>query len=235
MLNGAPRENGRLKECDTLCSPLLFFVVSLVSGIGERYFGISGLVGRGILGLLRTILMLKFLTLVVFLLICDCALDTDADFLAVVEHRLVPARARSEGKRLWRAGVRSVWAPASLEGGHVGHAGVGVVSLRVLLCLCLLFLLLVSLNSCVLVCVVVRCWCVVGALLVRCWCVVGALLVRCWCVVGALLVLLLVCCCVVVLLCVLCVLCVVVVFVTGSRDAILISTKHHGLIGMSPR
>ena len=58
-------------------------------------------------------------------------LDTDADFVAVVEHRLVPARAGSEGKRLLQAGVRSVWAPASLEGGgHVGHAGVGVVSLR---------------------------------------------------------------------------------------------------------
>ena len=60
----------------------------------------------------------------------DYVLDTDADFVAVVEHRLVPARARSEGKRLQRAGIRSVWAPASLEGGHVGHAGVGVVSLR---------------------------------------------------------------------------------------------------------
>ena len=55
---------------------------------------------------------------------------TDADFVAVVEHRLVPARALSEGKRLLLAGVRSVWAPASLEGEHVGHAGVGVVSLR---------------------------------------------------------------------------------------------------------
>ena len=42
----------------------------------------------------------------------------------------MPARARSEGKRLLLAGIRSVWAPASLEGGHVGHAGVGVVSLR---------------------------------------------------------------------------------------------------------
>ena len=42
----------------------------------------------------------------------------------------MPASARSEGKRLLLAGVRSVWAPASLEGGHVGHAGVGVVSLR---------------------------------------------------------------------------------------------------------
>ena len=60
----------------------------------------------------------------------DYVLDADADFVAVVEHRLVPARARSKGKRLLHAGVRSVRAPASLEGGHVGHAGVGVVSLR---------------------------------------------------------------------------------------------------------
>ena len=47
----------------------------------------------------------------------DYVLDTDADFVSVVEHRLVPARARSECKRLLQAGVRSVWAPASLEGG----------------------------------------------------------------------------------------------------------------------
>ena len=44
-------------------------------------------------------------------------LDTDADFVAVVEHRLVPARAWSEGKRLLHAGIRSIWAPAGLEGG----------------------------------------------------------------------------------------------------------------------
>ena len=48
----------------------------------------------------------------------DYVLDTDANFVAVVEHRLVPARARSEGKRLLLACARSVWAPASLEGGH---------------------------------------------------------------------------------------------------------------------
>ena len=59
----------------------------------------------------------------------DYVLDADADFVAVVEHRLVSARARSEGKRLLLAGVRSVWPPAGLDGGHVGHAGVGVVSL----------------------------------------------------------------------------------------------------------
>ena len=60
----------------------------------------------------------------------DYVLVTDADFVAVVEHRLVSARARSEGKRLLLAGIRSVWAPSSLEREHVGHAGVGVVSLR---------------------------------------------------------------------------------------------------------
>ena len=60
----------------------------------------------------------------------DHALDTVADFPAVVEHRLVPAGARSEGKRLLKGGARSIWAPASLEGRHVGQAGVGVVCLR---------------------------------------------------------------------------------------------------------
>ena len=40
------------------------------------------------------------------------------------------ARARSEGKRPLKVGVRSVWASASLAGRHVGHAGVGVVCLR---------------------------------------------------------------------------------------------------------
>ena len=98
----------------------------------ERYCGISGLVGRGrgILGLIRTNLMSRFFNVGGFLAHGDYALDTDADFLAVVEHLLVLARARSEGKRLLQAGARSVWAPASLEGGHVGHAGVGVVCLR---------------------------------------------------------------------------------------------------------
>ena len=74
--------------------------------------------------------MLRFFYVGGFLTHGDYVLDTDADFVAIVEHRLVPARARSEGKKLLHAGVRSVWALASLEEGHVGHAGVGVVSLR---------------------------------------------------------------------------------------------------------
>ena len=60
----------------------------------------------------------------------DFALEADVDSLAVVEHRLVPARARSECRRLRDKGISSVWSPASQEFSPVGNAGVGVLSLR---------------------------------------------------------------------------------------------------------
>ena len=60
----------------------------------------------------------------------DLALETKVDFLAVVEHRLVPARVRGEWARLRARGASSVWSPASQESSHVGHGGVGVVSLK---------------------------------------------------------------------------------------------------------
>ena len=60
----------------------------------------------------------------------DCALDTEVDFLAVVEHRLIPARVRSEWAQLKGRSVVSVWAPASQDSCHMGQAGVGIVSLR---------------------------------------------------------------------------------------------------------
>ena len=60
----------------------------------------------------------------------DLALETNVDFLAVVEHRLVPARVRGEWARLRSRGASSVWSPASQESSHVGHGGVGVVSLK---------------------------------------------------------------------------------------------------------
>ena len=62
---------------------------------------------------------------------CDLALAAAVDFLAVVEHRLIPARVRNECNRLRRKGLASVWAPACQDSSHVGHAGVGGVSLRV--------------------------------------------------------------------------------------------------------
>ena len=60
----------------------------------------------------------------------DLALNAGVDFLAVAEHRLIPARVRSEWSRLKGKGLSSIWAPASQDSSHVGHAGVGIVSLR---------------------------------------------------------------------------------------------------------
>ena len=60
----------------------------------------------------------------------DLVLDTEVDFLAVVEHRLIPARVRGEWARLRRKELASVSVPASQDTSHVGHAGGGVVSLR---------------------------------------------------------------------------------------------------------
>ena len=60
----------------------------------------------------------------------DFALEAGADFLAVVEHRLIPARVRGEWSRLRGGGVSSIWAPACQDTSHVGKAGVRVVSLR---------------------------------------------------------------------------------------------------------
>ena len=54
------------------------------------------------------------------------------DFLAVVEHGLIPARVRSEWARLKCKGLASIWAPACQDASHVGNAGVGV---HLLLCL----------------------------------------------------------------------------------------------------
>ena len=60
----------------------------------------------------------------------DSALDTSVDFLAVVEHCLIPARVRSEWSRLKRKDLSSIWAPASQVSSHVGNTGVSVISLR---------------------------------------------------------------------------------------------------------
>ena len=56
-------------------------------------------------------------------------LEAQVDFFAVVEHGLIRARVRSEWARLRSKGLAQ-------ESSHVGHAGVGVISMR-LLFLCL--------------------------------------------------------------------------------------------------
>ena len=64
----------------------------------------------------------------------DYALAVDVEFLAVSEHRWIPAEVHNEWSRLRRTGIASVWEPASQEASHVGNAwwecGVGVVILR---------------------------------------------------------------------------------------------------------
>ena len=58
----------------------------------------------------------------------DLALSVDVVFLAVTEHRLIPARVRSECARLRAKGVASIWSPASQDSSHVGNAGVGEIA-----------------------------------------------------------------------------------------------------------
>ena len=59
----------------------------------------------------------------------DLALESSAHFLAVAEHRLVPARARTVTTQLRQARRSSVWAPSCQDVTPGGHAGVGVISL----------------------------------------------------------------------------------------------------------
>ena len=73
----------------------------LGKGFGVWFSGSCGLGGLGILGLLLILLtsVLRFSMLEGWLTHGDLALDTGVDFLAVAEHRLIPARVRSEWSR----------------------------------------------------------------------------------------------------------------------------------------
>ena len=62
-------------------------------------------------------------------------MEAGVDFLAVVEHRLIPVRVRSKWAGLRRKGLASIWAPACQDSSHVGNAGVSVISMRVSLLL----------------------------------------------------------------------------------------------------
>ena len=105
-------------------------VGSLGKGFGVKSFGIFGLGGPGILGQppCPDMLLLSFFMLWGWLTHGDFALEVGVDFLAVAEHRLIPARVRSEWSRLKVKGLASIWARACQ--GYVGNAGVGVISMR---------------------------------------------------------------------------------------------------------
>ena len=80
----------------------------------------------------------------------DLALGAGVDFLAVAEHRLIPAGVRSEWSRLRCKGLSSIWAPASQDCSHVGNRGLVSSVCVVLPVLCLHLPLLsssLSLNA----------------------------------------------------------------------------------------
>ena len=60
----------------------------------------------------------------------DLALESTAHFLAIAEHRLVPACARTVTTQLRQARRSSVWAPSCQDVTPGGHAGGGVISLH---------------------------------------------------------------------------------------------------------
>ena len=93
-------------------------------------FGSYGLVEPDIQVLVLLVLLLRFLMLVGGSRMEIWSWIRRLIFLAVVEHRLIPARVRGEWARLRKKGLATVWAPASQDTSHVGHDGVGVVSLR---------------------------------------------------------------------------------------------------------
>ena len=119
----APRRNCRQKQNKTSFSPFVVFLFS--RNPTRRFWGL-------ILWLFWAwrarhpgppsqphSVSLEFFNVGGWLTHGDLALDAGVDFLAVAEHRLIPARVRSEWSRLRSEGLSSIWAP-----------GVGVVSLR---------------------------------------------------------------------------------------------------------
>ena len=121
---GALRRNCRQKYCKTSFPLSRVFLFSRIqgNGFGVLSYGIFGQVEPETLGrppFLR--LVLRSSTLVGRWLI---------EFLAVVEHRLIPARVRSEWARLGKRGLASIWAPTCQSSSHVDNAGIGVISMR---------------------------------------------------------------------------------------------------------
>ena len=72
---------------------------------------------------------IEFLNVCGWLARGDLALESFPHFFAVVEHRLVPARARTVTTQLRQARFSSCWAPSCQDVTPGGHAGVGVISL----------------------------------------------------------------------------------------------------------
>ena len=131
---GALRGNCRLKQRETSFSLYCFFLFS--RNLAYRFWGL--IFWHFWIGRARHLgptsqtchVSLEFHNVGGWLAHGDIALDAGVDFLAIAEHRLIPARVRSEWARLRAKGASSIWSPACQDSSHVGNAGVGVVSLR---------------------------------------------------------------------------------------------------------
>ena len=119
--------------------PLAFGAVLLrlaviLRDFGVKFFGCCTLGRQKILGpdpLLPGISSIECVNVGGWLSNGDTALESSSDFLAIIEHRLIPARVRSVSNSLKTAsGIVSVWAPACQDSVPGGHAGVGVISLK---------------------------------------------------------------------------------------------------------
>ena len=131
-INGASRRNCKQKQYKTTFSPLFVFLLSRISGflwsglvLWHLWIGRARHPGPG-----SVPFHIEVLNVGGWLTHGDFSLGAEVGFLAVVEHRLIPARVRSEWARLWCKMLASVWTLASQDASRVGHAGVGVVSLR---------------------------------------------------------------------------------------------------------
>ena len=101
---GVFRRNRRLKYCKTSFSPFWVFLLSRNSKVRHLWIGRARHPGPSPSD--------QFFGLEVFnvgswLTHGDLALEAKVDFLAVVEHRLIPARVRSEWDQLRRKGLGS--------------------------------------------------------------------------------------------------------------------------------
>ena len=124
---GALRRNCRQKQYKTSFSPFWVFLFS--RNLTKRFWGL--ILWYLWIGRARhpgppsqpRHLCLEFHNVGGWLTHGDLALAAGVDFLAVAEHRLIPARVRSEWSRLKAKGLPSIWAPASQASSHVGNAG----------------------------------------------------------------------------------------------------------------
>ena len=111
-VHGASRRDCRQKHGKTSFSPKIVFCLAeiLANGFGVLFFwylwmGRAKNPGPGS----PHHLAVEVFNVGGWLTHCDLALDAGLDFLAVTEHRLIPARVRSEWARLRRRGVASIW------------------------------------------------------------------------------------------------------------------------------